>query len=152
MKFAFLAATALALSVPALAQDTTTPPAAEPDTMQTQDGTMAQDPATQAAPPTNTPPSDPAMQTPPAADPAMAPPPAADPAMQAAPATPGGTMTDGGYAPSAPPMSGAAQPGAQVMFKPSVPVAQAFPPPPPKEEYPVCRGAVQDGCRNPGNK
>lgn len=139
MKFAFLAATALALSVPAFAQDTTTPPPAEPDTMQTQDGTMPQDPATQATPPTNTPPSDPTAATPPAADPAMAP---------AAPA--GGTMTDGGYAPAAPPMSGAAQPGAQVVFKPSVPVAQAFPPPPPKEEYPVCRGAVKDGCKNPG--
>lgn len=149
MKFAFLAASALALSVPAFAQDTTTTPPAEPDTMQTQDGTMTQDPATQAAPSTNTPPSDPAMQTPPA-DPAAAAP-AADP-MAAAPAPTGGSMTDGGYAPAAPPMSGAAQPGAQVVFKPSVPVAQAFPPPPPKEEYPVCRGAVQDGCRNPGNK
>jgi hypothetical protein len=79
----------------------------------------------------------------------MAAPPAADP-MAAAPAPTGGTMTDGGYAPAAPPMSGAAQPGAQVVFKPSVPVAQAFPPPAPKAEYPVCRGAVQDGCRNPG--
>lgn len=148
MKFAFLAATALVMSVPAFAQDTPAPPPAEPDTMQTQD----QDPATQATPPTNTPPSDPAMQTPPPADPTAAPPPPAADPMAAAPAPTGGTMTDGGYAPSAPPMSGAAQPGAQVVFKPSVPVAQAFPPPPPKEEYPVCRGAVQDGCRNPGEK
>jgi hypothetical protein len=146
MKFAFLAASALALSVPAFAQDTTTPPPAEPDTMQTQDS---------------------ATQTPPATDPAAAPP-ATDPttARATAPADPAaaaptapvtsaptsGTMTDGGYAPAAPPMAGAAQPGAQVVFKPSVPVAQAFPPPPPKEEYPVCRGAVKDGCKNPGGK
>lgn len=141
MKFAFLAASALVLSVPAFARDTPATPPAQPDTMQTQDGTMAQDPATQATPPTNTPPSDPTAAAPPAADPTMAP---------AAPT--GGTMTDGGYAPAAPPMSGAAQPGAQVVFKPSVPVAQAFPPPPPKAEYPVCRGAVKDGCTNPGSK
>lgn len=143
MKFALLAASALALSVPAFAQDTTTTPPAEPDTMQTQDSTMAQDPAAQ------TPPADPAAApTDPATARATAP--ATDPAMAAPSAPTTGTMTDGGYAPSTPPMSGTPQPGAQVVFRPSVPVAQAFPPPPPKDEYPVCRGAVQDGCRNPG--
>ncbi|RHW17436.1 hypothetical protein D1610_10760 [Sphingomonas gilva] len=138
MKFALLAASALALSVPAFAQDTTTTPPAEPDTMQTQDSTMAQDPAMQTTP------ADPAAAP---TDPstARATAPATDPAMATT-----GTMTEGGYAPSTPPMSGTPQPGAQVVFKPSVPVAQAFPPPPPKDEYPVCRGSVQDGCRNPG--
>lgn len=149
MKFAFLAASALALSVPAFAQDTTTAPPPEQDTMQTQDGSMTQDPAMQTPPTdTTTPPAaDPAMQTP---APGTTPPPPASPAPMGAPAASGGTMTDGGYAPSAPPMAGPA--GGQVVFKPSMPVAQAFPPPPPKADYPVCRGAVKDGCRNPGNK
>lgn len=122
MKFAFLAATALAFSVPAFAQDGNTTPPAGDDMMQMQDDTMMDDPA---------------MQTPPTADPMMQ-------------TAPGGMMSPGGYAPAAPPMAGMAQPGGQVVFRPSVPVAQAFPPPPPRDNYPVCRGNVQDACRNPG--
>lgn len=40
-------------------------------------------------------------------------------------------------------------PGQPVNFLPSVPVDQAFPPPPPKAEYPVCSKGQTDGCINP---
>src|SRR3546814_15558743 len=42
----------------------------------------------------------------------------------------------GGYEPSAPPMNGTPQPGANVVFQPSASPDQAFPPPPPPPEYP----------------
>ena len=45
-------------------------------------------------------------------------------------------------------------PGSTVVFQPSVPVAQAYPPPAPKAEYPWCKRGVTDGCKqrhDPGN-
>ena len=44
--------------------------------------------------------------------------------------------------------------GATVVFKPSVPVAQAYPAPAPKAEYPWCKRGMTDGCKqrhDPGN-
>ena len=38
--------------------------------------------------------------------------------------------------------------GAEVVFQPGPPVAQAFPPPPPRDSYPVCSATVRDSCRN----
>ena len=56
----------------------------------------------------------------------------------------------GGYEPSAPPMASQPQPGQQVIFQPSPPVSQAFPPPAPKAEYPLCKKGQYDGCRQRG--
>jgi hypothetical protein len=42
-----------------------------------------------------------------------------------------------------------------VKVNPSPPVEQAFPPPPPKAEYPWCSRTVTDGCKqrnDPGNR
>src|SRR3546814_4034572 len=56
----------------------------------------------------------------------------------------------GGYEPSAPPMNGTPQPGANVVFQPSASPDQAFPPPPPLAEYPVCKKEQTDNCRQRG--
>lgn len=141
MKFALLAASALAMTaVPAFAQDTmstTTPPPAE---------APAQDMSTQQTPP----PATDSGQMTTTQDPAMAAP-AQDQAMpMQQPQTTTGTMTQGGYAPSSAPMMGTPAPGGQVVFRPSTPVAQAFPPPPPKDSYPTCTRTLRDGCTNPG--
>lgn len=125
MKLLFLAAAA-AIAVPAAAQTTTS------DTM-TQDQTTA-DQSTQdtmSTPAQTTPeamPAQPPMSAP-SAD-------AADPA--------------GGYAPSAPPMMGTPEPGANVIFQPSQSPDQAFPPPPPMQDYPVCKAGQTDNCRQRG--
>lgn len=114
----------------------------------------AQDMSTQAPPPPppadQTAPADPAAPPPPAppADPAAPPPPAGD--MTATGGAP--TETKGGYMPSTPPLSGTPQPGATVRVQPSVSPSQAFPPPAPKAEYPVCKKGQTDGCRNRGGK
>jgi hypothetical protein len=144
MKFALLAATALAFAAPAYAQDTTTAPPPEDPTMSTTA------PETQTPPNTSTTPTDPMSQTP-SSDP-MSQTPSSDPMAGSMSSTGTGTMTNGGYAPSTPPMAGAPQPGAQVVFRPSAPVSQAFPPPPAKESYPTCTRSVKDGCRNPGGQ
>ncbi|MEZ0494700.1 hypothetical protein [Sphingomonas sp. IW22] len=62
----------------------------------------------------------------------------------------GATETKGGYMPSTPPMSGMAQPGATVRVQPSMSPSQAFPPPAPKGEYPICKKGQTDGCRQRG--
>jgi hypothetical protein len=113
----------------------------------------AQDMSTQAPPP---PPA--ADQTAPA-DPAAPPPPAPAPTQGDMSATGGAPMaggapteTKGGYMPSTPPLSGTPQPGATVRVQPSMSPSQAFPPPAPKTEYPVCKKGQTDGCRNRGGK
>ncbi|WP_052134407.1 hypothetical protein [Sphingomonas sp. 37zxx] len=60
------------------------------------------------------------------------------------------SMRPGGYMPAQPPMSGPAQAGATIRVQPSMPASQAFPPPAPKAEYPVCKRGQTDGCRNRG--
>lgn len=57
----------------------------------------------------------------------------------------------GGYAPSTPLFSGTPTPGAPVVFVPNPQTAtEAFPPPPPKPSYPICKRGQFDGCRQPG--
>lgn len=59
----------------------------------------------------------------------------------------------GGYAPTAPLFSTGATPpaGAQVVFVPNPQTpTEAFPPPPPKAEYPICKRGQLDGCRQRG--
>jgi hypothetical protein len=68
------------------------------------------------------------------------------------------TMTDptpaqdppGGYMPPAPPLSGPVTPGTDVIFKASAPPSQAFPAPPPMDEYPICKPGQFDDCRQRG--
>ncbi|HTG37844.1 hypothetical protein [Sphingomonas sp.] len=62
----------------------------------------------------------------------------------------GATETPGGYMPSTPPMSGTPQAGAPVRVQASMSPTQAFPPPAPKAEYPVCKRGQTDGCRQRG--
>ena len=58
----------------------------------------------------------------------------------------------GGYAPSAPLFSGGTPtPGSTVVFVPNPQTpSEAFPPPPPKAEYPICKRGQFDGCRQRG--
>ena len=57
----------------------------------------------------------------------------------------------GGYAPAAPLFSGTPTPGAQVVFVPNPQTpTEAFPPPPPKASYPICKRGQFDGCRQRG--
>jgi hypothetical protein len=59
----------------------------------------------------------------------------------------------GGYAPTAPLFTGGVTPpaGSQVIFVPNPQTAtEAFPPPPPKADYPVCKRGQFDGCRQRG--
>lgn len=122
---------ALAMGTAALAQDTQPPPAepmeeTAPDTTTPDTTTPAPtDPTTPAPADPATP--EPTQQTDPAA-PAPAPAPMQEPMQQ----------------PMQQPMAPA--PGQQVIVNPSPPVNQAFPPPPPKAEYPVCSRTVTDGC------
>ncbi|NJC34052.1 hypothetical protein GGR88_001526 [Sphingomonas jejuensis] len=60
--------------------------------------------------------------------------------------TTSGTMSGGT-------MSGGTMGGSgNVTVQPSRPVNEAFPPPPPRDDYPVCSRTVQDSCRNPGGR
>lgn len=54
--------------------------------------------------------------------------------------------TAGGYAPTSPPMSAPAEPGAKIIFQPSVSPEQAFPPPPALDNYPPCKRGQTDNC------
>ncbi len=57
----------------------------------------------------------------------------------------------GGYMPSKPALSGPVTPQTRVIFRanPQTP-SEAFPPPPPKAEYPICQRGQYDGCRQRG--
>jgi hypothetical protein len=59
----------------------------------------------------------------------------------------------GGYAPAAPLFSTGTTPppGTQVVFVPSTQTpTEAFPPPAPKADYPLCKRGQFDGCRQRG--
>ena len=59
----------------------------------------------------------------------------------------------GGYAPAAPLFSTGTTPppGAQVVFVPSTQTpTEAFPPPAPRADYPICKRGQFDGCRQRG--
>ncbi|MCW3836232.1 hypothetical protein ACFQ1E_09280 [Sphingomonas canadensis] len=57
----------------------------------------------------------------------------------------------GGYQPSAPLFSAPPVPGARIVFVPNpLTPDQAFPPPPPLPEYPVCKRGQYDNCRQRG--
>jgi hypothetical protein len=61
----------------------------------------------------------------------------------------------GGYAPSGPLFSTGTTPppGTQVVFVPSTQTpSQAFPPPAPRESYPICKRGQFDGCRQRGGR
>ncbi|WP_315760066.1 hypothetical protein [Sphingomonas sp. Y38-1Y] len=62
----------------------------------------------------------------------------------------GGETPKGGYMPSTPPLSGTPTAGATVRVQPSMSPDQAFPPPAPKAEYPICKKGQTDGCRQRG--
>lgn len=154
MKFSLLAAAAL-IAAPAMAQMSGGQPPAAGQTMA--------DPA--QTPDQTTPPADPAAD--PAAQPA---PPAGDPAMTQQPGAPmpaqstgapmsgdqsmgqpsamGGSPASsaGGYQPSNAGTMTPAPAGTQVQFRPQPTPDQAFPPPPAKESYPICKAGQYDGC------
>ncbi|UUL82984.1 hypothetical protein [Sphingomonas qomolangmaensis] len=151
MKFIAMTA-ALALSSAAFAQTAPTnsgnmPPSGADAPMSSADAPASQgstmEPtapdAAQDAPPMTTPDS----TMPPAS-------PAGQPMEQQPMASGSGSMTTGGYMPAQPPMSGPAQAGATVRVQASMSPSQAFPPPAPKAEYPVCKRGQTDGCRNRG--
>ena len=57
----------------------------------------------------------------------------------------------GGYAPATPLFNGTPEPGATVVFVPNTQTpTEAFPPPPPKAVYPICKRGQFDGCRQRG--
>ncbi len=124
MKLILLAATAM-IAAPVMAQTTPAPAPA--------DQTMTPSPADPAAAPAD-------AQTPP-------PPPAA-PAPQASmpPAETTGSPA-GGYAPTGPAVTGGT-PGSTLppVFRQAPTPDQAFPPPPAKESYPICKKGQYDGC------
>lgn len=68
-----------------------------------------------------------------------------------APAAQGPDDPVGGYQPSTPPLSGQPQPGQKVIFRPNPQTpTEAFPPPPPLQEYPICKKGQTDNCRQRG--
>lgn len=154
MKTLLLAAAAV-IAIPTMAiaqetpQTTTAPDAAAPAT--TADPAMGADPAaapqtdtTMPAPTTQADPGGTMPSTTPEANAPMTPP--AGGAMATPPADAAGAATAGGYQPSQPAVSGTPQPGATVRFQPAASPSQAFPPPAPKESYPVCKKGQYDGC------
>jgi hypothetical protein len=57
----------------------------------------------------------------------------------------------GGYAPATPLFATTPPPGATVVFVPNTQTpTEAFPPPPPKAVYPICKRGQFDGCRQRG--
>ncbi|HCB74898.1 hypothetical protein [Sphingomonas yantingensis] len=154
---AMTAALAIATATAAYAQETpqtAQPGMTQPGTMQPDANTPPSDPNAPAAtaPATDQPMQDPAAPAAPAADPAMQQqaPMAGQPMQQAPMGATGGTETKGGYMPSTPPLAGPVQPGATVRVQPSMSPSQAFPPPAPKAEYPICKKGQTDGCRQRG--
>ncbi len=154
---------ALAIATAAYAQEnpqTAQPGMTQPGTTQPDANTPPSDPNAPAAtaPATDQPMQDPNAQPmqDPNAQPMQQQAPMAGQPMQQAPmagqpmGATGGTETKGGYMPSTPPLSGPVQPGATVRVQPSMSPAQAFPPPAPKAEYPICKKGQTDGCRQRG--
>lgn len=138
---------ALAIATAAYAQETpqtAQPGMTQPGMTQPDANTPPSDPNAPAAtaPATDQPMQDQSMQQQPMQQPA----PMAGQPMGAT----GGTETKGGYMPSTPPLSGPATPGAMVRVQPSMSPSQAFPPPAPKAEYPICKKGQTDGCRQRG--
>lgn len=59
----------------------------------------------------------------------------------------------GGYAPATMWVNGQPQPGDKVVFEPSrLTPSQAFPPPPPRDHYPVCKRGQTDQCLQRGSR
>jgi len=57
----------------------------------------------------------------------------------------------GGYQPTAPLLSGPAQPGQPVVFVPNPQTpTEAYPPPPPLQHYPFCKRGQFDKCMQRG--
>ncbi|WP_174836902.1 hypothetical protein [Sphingomonas sp. CL5.1] len=56
----------------------------------------------------------------------------------------------GGLQPSAPALQGTPEPGSKVIFKQAPDPNTAFPPPPAKDSYPVCKKGQFDGCVQAG--
>lgn len=79
---------------------------------------------------------------------------AQDATAPAAPATTEAAPTTedpaGGYQPTVPALSGQPQPGQQVIFQPSKSPTEAYPPPAPLAEYPICKKGQYDNCRQRG--
>lgn len=168
MKAILLAGAMMFAGTAAIAQDMTAPQTPPPAQTPAPGATPAQgqtDMQTQSAPADmQTPPATTDTQAPAAATPApmtnsqpMATPPAPAQPMAGQPmamqGTPDGmgTMTKGGYMPAQPPIQGGAAPaGAQVVVQPSMSPSQAFPPPAPKQSYPICKKGQTDGCRQRG--
>src|SRR3546814_1335843 len=127
MKLLFLAAAA-AIAIPAAAQTTPDPATQDQATMPTDDSAMDQTTPTEQTAPT-TPPMDQTAPTTPdqtTTTPAPATPMAAAPTADA-------QDPAGGYEPSAPPMNGTPQPGANVVFQPSASKSEE----PPSELQPL---------------
>lgn len=153
MKFIAMTA-ALALSTAAFAQTSPTtsgnmPPSGANAPMSSQDMPASQGSTMQPTAPDTAQDTMPADAGAPTMTPDSTMAPAGQP-MQQPMANDGGSMTAGGYMPAQPPMSGPAQAGAMVRVQPSMSPSQAFPPPAPKAEYPVCSRGQTDGCRNRG--
>lgn len=143
---------ALAIATAAYAQETpqtAQPGMTQPGMTQPDANTPPSDPNAPAAtaPATDQPMQDQSMQQQPMQQPA---PMAGQPMQGQAMGATGGTETKGGYMPSTPPLSGPATPGAMVRVQPSMSPSQAFPPPAPKAEYPICKKGQTDGCRQRG--
>lgn len=59
-----------------------------------------------------------------------------------------GEETRGGYQPAGSPYSSPPAQGQQVLFRAqTLTPSQAFPPPPPRAYYPLCKPKQYDGCR-----
>ncbi|MFZ5746893.1 MAG: hypothetical protein ACOY45_04450 [Pseudomonadota bacterium] len=59
----------------------------------------------------------------------------------------------GGYAPATSPFSAPPTPGAKIVFVPNPQTpTEAFPPPPPKDHYPICKKGQTDGCKQRGGR
>lgn len=121
--------------------------AANAQNMPAQDTTMPSMDAAQTAQ-GQTPPADPSTQQTPMQGGMQSQP--MQGGMQQQPMASTGETPKGGYMPSAPALSGTPTAGAPVRVQASMSPSQAFPPPAPKAEYPICKRGQTDGCRQRG--
>jgi hypothetical protein len=56
-----------------------------------------------------------------------------------------------GLQPSTPALQGTPQPGSPIVFVPSKPPSEAFPPPAPLDHYPICKRGHYDKCMEPSS-